>query len=251
MAEPILQIQDLTVRTGGRRILHGINLSVAAGETVALFGPNGSGKTTLLYAVFGFPGAEIEDGRILFKGRDVTTLATDERARMGMGMAFQRPPSVRGVRLGDMVRASLRMRGAETDEAEGMLESLNLQELIGRDLNLGFSGGEIKRSELVQLQAQKPDFVMFDEPDSGVDLVSVSAVGRVMRLLLDKDVPEAERFRGGLVITHGGHILDHIDADRAYVLLEGELRCAGDPRSILDDIRAHGYKGCVRCGEEA
>ena len=239
----MLDVRDLTVAVDGRMILSGLDLHVSRGETVALFGPNGSGKTSLLNTLMGFPGYRIEKGHIRFLGRDITDLPVDSRARMGMGVSFQRPPAVRGVRVADLLAAC----SGEEAAVEDILRRLALTGFGDRELNLGFSGGEIKRSELAQLLAQRPTFIMFDEPDSGVDLDSISVVGRVIGGLLEQDRPRNARGRAGVIISHTGNILDYVEADRACVMIDGRLRCTGDPVEILEDIRTRGYEGCVRC----
>lgn len=241
----MLRVEGLTVEVGGKEIVHSVSLSIGVGETHVLFGPNGSGKTTLLMAIMGFPRYEVTKGRILFKGEDVTKLAVDERGRLGMGIAFQRPPVVRGVKTRELVRACLgdREDGPLVDEMAGRLD---LGELLDRDVNHGFSGGEIKRSELLQLLAQSPELVLLDEPDSGVDLVNISLVAEMINELLQKDRVRT-RTHAGLIITHAGHILDYIEADKAYVLLDGLLWCQGNPRELLAGIKSHGYQGCIEC----
>jgi Fe-S cluster assembly ATP-binding protein len=244
----VIEIKDLTVSVDGKTILKGVNMSVSSGETVALFGPNGSGKTSLLNTIMGIPGYNVEAGRIVFRGEDITGLAVDERARLGIGMAFQRSPAVRGVKLKDLLRICMEKRGDFSEEkARNFVEKLNLVDFEDRDLNLGFSGGEIKRSELVQLLAQDPDFIMFDEPDSGVDLVSINMVGAVINELLEKDRMAGRRTKAGMIISHAGYILDYVNTDRAYVMLNGALYCSGNPRDLLRDIREKGYEGCVEC----
>jgi Fe-S cluster assembly ATP-binding protein len=244
----MLEITDLTVSVNGKRLLNNVNMHISKGETVALFGPNGSGKTSLLKTIMGIPGYKVETGGILFKGDDITGLAIDKRAQRGIGMAFQRPPAVRGVKLEDMLLICMEKRG---DFSKGKLsdfvQKLNLIDFKARDINLGFSGGEIKRCELVQLLAQNPDLIMFDEPDSGVDLVSINLVGTVINELLEKDRMARRRTKAGLIISHAGHILDYVNADRAYVMLDGTLFCSGNPGDILKDIRAKGYEGCIKC----
>jgi Fe-S cluster assembly ATP-binding protein len=126
-------------------------------------------------------------------------------------------------------------------------EKLNLTDFLDRDINLGFSGGEIKRSELLQLFAQNPEFVMLDEPDSGVDLVNINLVGAVINELLEKYKRKDKRIKAGLIITHAGYILDYVNADRAYVMLDGTVTCSGNPRDVLEDIRTKGFKGCMQC----
>ncbi|MCK5512607.1 MAG: ABC transporter ATP-binding protein, partial [Thermodesulfovibrionia bacterium] len=127
---------------------------------------------------------------------------------------------------------------------------LNLLDFLERDINLGFSGGEIKRSELLQLFAQRPDFIMLDEPDSGVDLVSITLVGKVINELLQKDKKASRRTTAGFLITHAGHLLDYVNADRAYVMIKSNIFCAGNPKDLLEDIRTNGYEGCIRCRKE-
>lgn len=241
----MLQVEGLTVEVAGKEIIHDLSLSIEVGETHALFGPNGSGKTTLIMAIMGFPRYQVTKGRVLFKGQDITKLPVDERAKLGMGVAFQRPPVVRGVKTREMVRACL---GSREDGAviEELATRLNLGELLDREINYGFSGGEIKRSELLQLMAQSPELVLLDEPDSGVDLVNISLVGEMINELLQKDRMRT-RTHSGLIITHTGHILDYVNADKAYVLLHGSLWCQGNPRELLASIKRHGYEGCIEC----
>ncbi len=246
MDEVILSVRDLHVEVGGVEILHGIDLDIRYGETAALFGPNGSGKSTLLMTLMGFPKYEVTRGSVNFKGEDVTGLSLDARARMGMGMSFQRPPVVRGVKTRDMVAACFR-REATEGELRDMAEAADLVEFLDREVNYGFSGGEIKRSELLQLLAQNPDFVLLDEPESGVDLVNISLIGELINRLLQKDVRIRERSHSGLIITHTGHILDYVSARTGYVMIDGRLSCGGDPHEILMTIKQCGYEECSRC----
>ena len=241
----MLTIEGLHVETQGKEILHGVNMHIEAGETQALFGPNGSGKTTLLMAIMGFPRYKITEGRILFKGQDITNATLDERARLGIGMSFQRPPVVRGVKTREMVRACMGGR-EDGEEVAKLAERLNMGELMDREINYGFSGGEIKRSELLQLLAQRPDLVLLDEPESGVDLVNIALIGQMINELLQKDLKRS-RTRAGLIITHTGHILDYVNATKGYVLLNGVVTCERDAHECLDSIKKSGYEGCVRC----
>lgn len=247
----MIEVNGLTVSIGEKKdFLRDINLYVNRGETVILFGPNGSGKTSLLKSIMGIPNYKVESGRIIFKGVDITRMDIDERARLGIGMAFQRPPAIRGVRLEDILRICSGERTGDEDRFNKISEELNLSDLLDRDLNLGFSGGEIKRSELAQLLAQSPDFIMLDEPDSGVDLVSIALIGNVINKLLEKDIKAERRAKAGLIITHAGHILNYINADRAYVMLNGSISCSGNPLDVLEDIKTRGYEGCATCLRE-
>ena len=241
----MLEVEDLTVEVEGREVIHDVSFNIDVGETLALFGPNGSGKTTLLMAIMGFPRYKVTRGRILFNKEDVTHLPVDERSRMGIGILFQRPPVVRGVKMREMVRACLGGR-EDGDVIEQLAERANMVELLDREVNYGFSGGEVKRSELLQLIAQSPEFVLLDEPDSGVDLVNISLVGEMINELLQK-THMRNRTSSGLIITHTGHILDYVNADRACVLLNGGIWCRGNPQEILTSIKSHGYEGCAVC----
>jgi Fe-S cluster assembly ATP-binding protein len=127
-----------------------------------------------------------------------------------------------------------------------MAERLKMGELMDRDINYGFSGGEIKRSELLQLIAQSPELVLLDEPESGVDLVNMSLIGQMINELLQKDL-KRQRTRSGLIITHSGHILNYVHAGKGYVLLNGTIACAQDAFEVLDSIKENGYEGCVKC----
>ena len=243
----MLEIRNLDVEVEGKQILHDVNFSLGAGETHAIFGPNGGGKTTLLMAIMGFPRYKITGGQVLFKGQDITAASLDERARLGIGMSFQRPPVVRGVKTADLVAASAQSHGGETpDSLRELAGRLNMGDLMDREINYGFSGGEIKRSELLQLLAQAPDLVLLDEPESGVDLVNMALIGEMINELLQKQL-HRERRRSCLIITHTGHILDYVHASKGYVLLNGTIPCERDALEVLDSIKENGYEGCVRC----
>lgn len=252
----MLTITDLHVSVGGTPVLKGINLHISPGETFILFGPNGSGKTTLLMTLMGFKGYEITQGSIVFKGQDITYAPMYERARLGIGMSFQRPPTIHGLPTGLLTKLCDRNGTADID---ALAKRVHFDHFLERDVNAGFSGGEIKRSELLQLMAQRPDLVLFDEPESGVDLENMALVGQTVRYLLDgmpDDEKESLRVRKqnrkncGLIITHTGHILEYVLADRGQVMYQGKLCCEAKPREILDHIAKHGYHECLRCLSE-
>jgi Fe-S cluster assembly ATP-binding protein len=157
-------------------------------------------------------------------------------------MAFQRPPAIRGLKLKDLIKII-------NPKADGptILKELDFESFANRDVNRGFSGGEVKRSEMVQLLAQQPDFVMLDEPDSGVDLENIKLIGEAINQLTEKDTRPSKRTKSGLLITHFGHILEYMKADRAHVMLNGSIVCSGNPKEILDQIKKSGYEGCVAC----
>jgi len=242
----MLEIEHLNVAIEGREILQDVNLSISIGETHVLFGPNGSGKTTLLMTIMGLPRYQVTKGNIIFKGKDITELPLDERARLGVGMSFQRPPVVRGVKTRDMLSVSLKNKEAEAT-INRLAAEADMTEFLDREINYGFSGGEIKRSEIMQLLAQKPELTLLDEPESGVDLVSIALIGELINKLLEKDCPIRMRKCMGLIITHTGHILNYVNARTGYVMLDGRIICQGDPREILATIKEKGYEECAKC----
>ncbi len=249
----MLLIEDLQVEVDGKTILKHIDLEIRPGETHVLFGPNGSGKTSLLMAIMGYPEYRVVAGRILFRGVDITDLPINERASMGIGMSYQRPPTIHGLKTRQMVQICA--RGERN--VEELASRVNFSPFLDRDVNDGFSGGEIKRSELLQLMAQEPDLILFDEPESGVDLENIAVVGEAIATLLEKErLPgnaramsqvKRERAKMGLIITHTGFILDYVPADKGYVLYDGVLSCSGNPSEILHWISDCGYEECARC----
>lgn len=243
----MLRIEDLKVEVGENEILHGVNLEIPAGETHALFGPNGSGKTSLVLTIMGLPEYEVTEGRIIFKGEDITKLPTNERAKLGIGMSFQRPPTIRGVNTRQMVEIC----SAGKADVEKLASYMDLKRLLNRDVNLGFSGGEIKRTELFQLLAQDPALALIDEPESGVDLESIASIGKAINRLLNKDVHLRERKKlspkSALIITHTGHILDYVRVDKGHIMCDGKIGCTAHPQELLENVRRLGYEECIRC----
>ena len=239
----ILEIKGLSVEIGGKLILSNINLNVASGESNMLFGPNGSGKSTLLNTILGMPDYEVVGGSIIFDGRDVTNLSIDEHARMGIGFGFQQPPEVVGVKLEDILKVC---EGTARDkelsnEAKELVERLDMQKYLYRDVNVGFSGGERKRAEVLQLLIMKPKLLLLDEPDSGVDVESLGLIAGEIQKYLTKNNASA------LIITHHGHILEHIKAQRACVLMNKIIYCYNKPKKIFRNIKEKGYQGCTKC----
>ena len=236
MTENLLEVNGLTVEVSGKRVLEDVNLQIAKGEVHVLFGPNGSGKSTLLMSILGFPAYRVISGEIIFKGKDITNLPINERVSLGINVAFQNPPAIRGVKLGEIISHWI----PDQRMVDNLLEKVNFpREFLKRDVNLGFSGGEIKKSEILQMLAQGGDFLMLDEPDSGVDVENLQLVGRVIDDML--------RDRSGLIITHQGHILRFVNVDVAHVLIEGTIACSGKPTKILSQILREGYGWCLKC----
>ncbi len=252
----MLKVEGLKVEVAGREILHGIDLEVPKGRVITLMGPNGSGKTTLIMTIMGFSGYRVTEGRILFKGIDITHMPVYERVKLGIGLAFQRPPVIRGVKTRQIVELAASARGRSVDPVE-LARQVNMEGFLDRDVNDGFSGGEMKRSEILQLMAMDPDLLLLDEPESGVDLESIALLGSAINRILGREVEPSEgksmkelrreRAKSALIITHTGHILNYVNADLGYVLINGRIVCAGNPRDILRTVEKYGYKECERC----
>src|SRR5512139_3020234 len=212
----MLVIEDLKVELGDKILLDHIDLEIKPGETHILFGPNGSGKTSLLMTIMGYPQYKVVAGKMTFRGADITYMPINERAKLGIGMSYQRPPTINGLKTRQMVKIC----GKGETDAEGLAKRVNFSEFLDRDVNAGFSGGEIKRSELLQLMSQNPDLMLFDEPESGVDLENMTLVGETIAALLEKECSltqaksmaqvRRDRTKMGLIITHTGYILDYV-----------------------------------------
>lgn len=241
----MLEVKNLHVSVEGKKVLEDINFSIDYGEIIVLFGPNGAGKTTLIMSLMGFPKYKIEEGKIIFKGIDITQMNVAERAKLGMGVSFQRPPVVKGVSLRKLL--NIISNGKKEEEILQYAEKLNLITHLERNVNDGFSGGEMKRAELLQLLIQNPELVFIDEPESGVDLENIGLIGEMTNQLLGRGQRIKDPKKSAIIITHTGYILDYINADKGYILLNGKLQCRGNPRDILLEIKKNGYRRCFTC----
>jgi Fe-S cluster assembly ATP-binding protein len=241
-----LQITDLhasiAVDGGTKEILSGVDLTVASGETHAIMGPNGSGKSTLAYAIAGHPKYEITAGSVTLDGQDVLAMSVDERARAGLFLAMQYPVEVPGVSMANFLRsAATAVRGEApklrtwVKEVKGAMADLDIQpEFAERSVNEGFSGGEKKRHEVLQLSLLKPRFAVLDETDSGLDVDALRVVSEgVNRYRASGDV-------GVLLITHYTRILQHIRPDRVHVFAGGRVVESGGPE-LADELERNGY----------
>jgi Fe-S cluster assembly ATP-binding protein len=239
----ILEVQGLSVKVGDKLILKDMTFNLRDGVSHILFGPNGSGKTTLISTLIGLPGYEVVSGKILFNGKDITQKSVDERAKLGMAVSFQNPPEITGVKLRDLLKLCL----GKTDDAEfsseeqEQIDAFRLTGFLDRDINLGFSGGERKRSEILQLMFLKPKLLLLDEPDSGVDVESLKLIASEIQRYISKTGSSA------LIITHKGDILEYVKAGYACILLGGQFHCFTEPNAIYEDIKRLGYEGCVAC----
>ena len=240
--KPLLAISDLWVEVGGKSVLHGLGLNIPNGEVHILFGPNGSGKSTLLSAIMGLPGYDIRQGTIEFRGKRINGLPANEIADLGIGLAFQHPPAIRGVTLETFIRNI-----DNTGTIGAAFQRLHLDSHRQRELNCSFSGGELKRSEILKLYAQSPELILLDEPESGVDLENLAIITDAINRILEKNHPLRLRRRGGLIISHAGFILNYVEANLGHIILDGKIACSGNPREMFEEIRNEGYEQCVRC----
>ena len=246
---PLFEIVDLRVSTvaegnqGAVEILKGVSVAVGEGEVHALMGPNGSGKSTLASALLGSPEYEITSGQILFRGDDVTEWATDVRAKAGMFLAFQYPQEIAGVSVLNFLRQSLSARkGIEMSVLELRLSLMEWMERLDMDqsfmeryVNEGFSGGEKKRNEILQMAILEPEIAILDETDSGLDIDALRVVAKGVQEIR-KDRPSM----GTLAITHYQRLLDHLRPDRVHVLIDGRVAESGGPELALQ-LESDGY----------
>jgi Fe-S cluster assembly ATP-binding protein len=241
---PLLQIDDLHVAVEGHPILRGVNLTVDAGQVHALMGPNGSGKSTLANALLGNPSYQITSGAIRLHGEDVTAWPPDVRGKAGMFLAFQNPESIGGVPVIQFLRQALSARrGIDMSVLEVRLMMMEWMEKLGMDpafgerhLNDGFSGGEKKRNEILQMALLDPDIAVLDETDSGLDVDALRAVARGV-----DTVRQSRPALGVLVITHYLRMLDELAADRVHLLIDGVIVADGGPE-LAASIEAEGYE---------
>ena len=244
----ILLIRDLyaMVAEPGVEILHGVDLEIPRGEVHAIMGPNGSGKSTLAKVLAGHPGYEITAGTIQYDGEDVLELGPDERALKGLFLAFQYPVEIPGVSIANFLRTALQARLGEDQELdlfdfqEQLLERMELLEVdpsfVERPVNDGFSGGEKKRSEILQMAVLRPALAIMDETDSGLDIDALQVVAKGVKKLHDED-PDMSV----LIITHYQRLLNYIQPDRVHVMVEGRIVRSGGPE-VAEALDAKGYE---------
>lgn len=245
MAELI--IRDLHVTVGENEILKGLDLTVEQGKVHTLMGPNGSGKSTLAYTLAGHPNYEVTKGEVIFKGEDILELEPDERSHLGLFLAFQYPVAIPGVTVANFLRTALNSkRKAENDEDKGIsipefrkllkekMDMLHMDHAFaGRYLNDGFSGGEKKRAEILQMATLDPDIAIMDETDSGLDIDALRNVAEGVEALRSPDF-------GVLLITHYQRILNYIKPDFVHILLDGRIVESGGPDLALK-LEERGY----------
>jgi len=251
-----LEIKNLHVSVEGREILKGLNLTINQGETHAIMGPNGSGKSTLAYTLSGHPKYLVTDGDVLFEGHSIITMSADERARAGVFLAFQYPVAVPGVSMANFLRLAYRSVKSNASQPETRREEvlsipkfrklmrekmamLKMDESFAtRYLNDGFSGGEKKRAEILQMALLEPKIAILDETDSGLDIDALRIVSEGVNILKGPDL-------GLLVITHYNRILNYIKPDHVHVLVDGRIAHSGGPELALQ-LEQTGYESLIK-----
>ena len=241
MAENLLEIKDLHAGVEGKEILKGLSLSVDKGEVHVILGPNGSGKSTLMNIIMGHPKYEVTSGTMSFEGEDITGLKTFERARKGLFLSFQTPEEIPGITVENMIRTSKQAISGERVKIvpfrrrlKETMEELKMKpEYAERYMNVGFSGGEKKRTEILQLLMLNPKLALLDETDSGLDVDAVQIVSEGVAKFHNED-------NSCLIITHNTRILEKLKVDKVHVLINGEIVEEGGPE-LIDDINRRGF----------
>ncbi|MCL5102287.1 MAG: Fe-S cluster assembly ATPase SufC [Candidatus Marsarchaeota archaeon] len=238
----LLEIKDLKAEIAGKKILDGVSLSINKGEFHVLMGPNGSGKTTLAKAIMGHPGVKITGGDILLDGKSILGLSPDKRAKQGLFMLFQNPSEIDGVGFVNFLRSSLESVNEQTINTKEFMDSIkeNAEQLkfdrniVGRSLNKGFSGGEKKKAEVLQMAILKPKIAILDEPDSGLDVDAIKIVAENINRIIEQNSP------GLLVITHYSRILKFMKPEHVHVMMNGKIIKEGEPH-LIEEIEKAGY----------
>ena len=243
MSKNILEVKNLHVNAKETEILHGVNLTIGEDETHVLMGPNGTGKSTLGYAITGNPGYTVTSGKIIFNGEDITDMPVNEKAKKGIFLSFQNPLEVPGVTLSAFIRSALEQKTGKRirlfDYKKKLSETMKLlsmdESYAERDLNVGFSGGEKKKAEILQMLMLEPSLAILDETDSGLDVDAVRTVSKGISIY-------KEKCHGSLlIITHSTRILESLSVDVTHVMEEGVIVKNGDA-SLVDQINENGFK---------
>ncbi|MCR5288442.1 MAG: Fe-S cluster assembly ATPase SufC [Treponema sp.] len=252
MSQPLVHVNNVSVHIDSKQVLHDVNLTINKGETHVLMGPNGAGKSTLGNTLMGNPLYTLTAGSLIFDGTDISHESTDKRAKLGMFMSFQNPLEVPGISVEAFIRSALQQRTGERvklfhfqKELKACMQLLNMDEsYANRDLNVGFSGGERKKSEILQLLMLKPKFAILDETDSGLDVDAVRTVS--------KGIEEYQKSQDGalLIITHSTKILESLHVDHTHILVKGHIVASGDG-SLVQEINDHGFEKYLSAGGEA
>ena len=243
----LLDVQNISVSVEDKQVIKNLSLQINAGEVHVLMGPNGAGKSTLGNVLMGNPVYELTDGKIFFDGSDITEESVDKRAKSGIFLSFQNPLEIQGISLETFIRSALQQKTGERvklfqfqKELQANMKLLNMADSYAkRDLNVGFSGGERKKSEILQLLMLKPKFAILDETDSGLDVDAVRTVS--------KGIEEYQKTQNGglLIITHSTRILESLKVDYVHILVHGSIVKTGDS-SLIDEINENGFDAYLK-----
>lgn len=244
----LLNIKDLYTSAGNREILKGLNLKINSGETHVIMGPNGAGKSTLANTILNNPQYTITKGNIEFEGVNINELSTDERAKKGIFMSFQTPEEVPGISVMNFLKTAKASKQKEPikvfafkKELEENMKELNINPLYStRDLNVGFSGGEKKKNEILQMLMLKPKLAILDETDSGLDVDAIKTVSQGIAMYKNKE-------NAVLIITHSSKILQSLKVDYVHILVDGKIVKTGDSK-LVDEIEKNGYSNYIKKG---
>ena len=232
MEKILLEIKNLKVRAERQEILKGVNLKIKKGEFHVLLGPNGSGKTVLAQTILGNPKYKVREGKIIFEKKNITKLSPEKRAKLGMALAWQNPPKIKGVKLSQLLD-KISKRKIELGELKSLLE---------KEINVNISGGEKKLSELLQVLSLNPKFVIFDEIDSGLDIKRIEKVAEIIKKEFIKNKVSV------LLITHRGEILNFLKPDFVEVMVDGKIICKSQNfKKVLKTIKKYRYEKCRKC----
>ncbi len=232
----VLSVEDLAVSCNDRIVVEYARLSLNSGDVAVLLGPNASGKSSLLNAIAGHPRYKVVRGRIRLFGVDVTNSSAKERIELGLGIAVQNPPKLKGVKLGMLLESIVKKRGGGEEEVKRIAKMLAIEHLLDREFGMGFSGGELKRAEIALLIAQQPRIALVDEPDSGVDVDSVMVIASALEELL------SESAEAMLIVTHSGMIVKHVRCSKVYVMLNKRIVLESPEFRVVDEVLSKGFK---------
>ncbi len=239
----MLKIKNLKLKKDNKEILKGIDLEIKKGEVQALLGPNASGKSTFVQVIAGNPKFKSAEGKIFFNGKEISKLSPEKRVKMGLVLSWQNPPAIKGVKFSNLLKKISKVPSSHLKLSKNTKikkQSVNLN-FLNREINVDFSGGEKKISELLQILSLKPKMVIFDEIDSGLDLKKVEMVAEIIKKdLIDKKVSV-------LIITHSGEILKFLKPQKVNIMIAGKIVCQGkDYRQVLKTIKKYGYEKCKK-----
>lgn len=229
----LLEIKDLRARTANKEILKGVNLKIKKGDIQALLGPNGSGKSCLCQVILGNPAYKVTNGKIIFEGKDITKISSEKRVKMGLALSWQSPPAIKGLKLSELCSEIRKNPSFNIKEINDLLE---------REVNVDFSGGEKKISELLQVLCLNPKLVIFDEIDAGLDIKKLEKVAEIIKKEFIKKKVSL------LLVTHSGQILNYLKPTMTNVMVDGKIICQNqDFKKILRTIKKYGYEKCKKC----